>query len=1150
MTYLEERDQAWTAYLKGENTLPLIGLAPMSEQEEKEISIQAKAWIAGDVSRWRRLFEVYPAATFAWLGCAAGVAYEEGTFWPVFEQRTGLNGAFATPNKRAELASRFTKVAASFAMPLPPPTTGTFSLVRSLLFFAGFPVCHSATFANEVRAIQRDAQLPDSDTEDAGEELCELLRSRLRRRALPTLKKSLDGPAGPILCEVALSVLFSGDFSQINPRIGQELQTAFENAKPVRGAATFHAPYLRLATDLQSLELVCPAQDSQLVPDPMIRWVVDGQIHVAPSREDFVVPIAADQQQCIVEAVGLREGRTISREINLPTNPKDVWVFAGLKRKLKKVLPLQSNGVSLACGNYYILFPTSATWGDHGAYCWPAHGAYWSARNLEIRPTTDYQLSCENLDWRIKGEPIPSFWPEGQCFVSGEGHRVFYGETSMQVWWPGDEEVISEEWSLKVRRGQSETSLQIPATSTDGGSTTSLLSLNGTAFFDDLPAGVSSCDVALMHRNRCRAKREMFFWKGLDKYDENPQEFVLSKAAKNLIAADCVGFGVQEGRIQFVESKAPNRKLLFDLGDQQQLVLSWRNLGTFLESFDREPGKSSSSICHALGTVFPASLHSKRFLRIWADDDFGSLTIGGEDELVTARAGVVELSLAELSTRFPQGGGIALKGKTVAGFTSPLVPLTVSRVTGDKSRGLDFAFREEIAGARVLVQEMTEQISHGTEVHWFDEQDEVSVSIRGLPSLKLSRKKNEDGVHLAIEAPIKGWKMGVWIVLVEVCRRNTDQPEPIVFARGQKSPLLIIAQPEEDDHSSAPPLMLALSKAWRKTLGGDAVAGGLDIGEYIDAVPSLLEFLRRWHRFFDGDFSDGIKRDFEWIDVLEKAIANLGEERVRQGDSAGAHWLLNLANTHSGKRRLLRTPEVLCLPASEYSDLPEGEPLLDSLTCLSRFSEFDFAAEANFEMHFSLDFLKHFKNCFEVSAGNAEEFGGFALAKYWEELSKVDFDGQPTASQSDYLGGTHWRNAITSFYARYTATQNRAEAEWGPATSYLRHGVQPLVDEVKIRVGNRIKLPEGAFLHLAPALEIGNALVEETPRFCSAWALTNRLSASGVIKFESAYQQLTRAVGGEDQCRMGVRVLLEVCPELFGFFLLFWEFQIKIHRDQ
>jgi hypothetical protein len=1150
MPPLDAANKRWDDFLRQDGAPPLVGLVPMSETERAQVAADSHAWMGGNSSRWQRLFEVYPASTFAWFGCAAGSAYSEGTFWPKFEDQTGLVGAFASHASRRDLVGWCHRVARSFGMPLPPETDGTVSPVSALLFFGGFPSCHSATFAREVRAIQRNNELPDPDAEDAGEELCELLQWRLRNLPVPRLKRALAGPAGSIVCEAALSVLFSGDFTQINPHVGDELRIAFENVRPVRGSATFRSPYLRLTSDLLSLEIVCPAQDATLLRERLMRWVIDGEAHLCSPQEDFVVPVSAGKTACQVEAAGLVSARTIVRDVRLPSNPMEVWVFSGGTRKLRKVFDLSGKSATIQCGDYHVLYPANGTWGD-GAFHWPAFSDSWLARSVDCRPAQSFSLAAGSARWTLSGAATPSVWPEGTCFASGEGQRIFYGQLSLCVWWPGSDAINSHEWEVEVRSGDNSRRLGLDQATSSAEGTTTSINLNDV-LSEMLPAGVTVFQVSLHNKGRRQATREVAFWKGLEEYKEKPQVFRVSTSPENLDPAQSVGFDMGP-EIRAVQDGRPLRRLAFHQGGGQLFVLSWRNTGTFLESFDREPGVPAQPGHHKLGSTFAASLNSRKFLRVWSDTGFETLAINGLPEGREGRGGSVELSLAELSTRFPQGGGISLGGRNVAGFTSPLVPLRVSRVSGDGSRGLDFVLREKVAGVRIVLQEMIGQTVTTTPVHWFGDSDSVKVEHAGMPSVTLACRDGETSgeFHVAIQAPLDGWPLGVWLLSVEVCRRTTDQPEGVVFAKGQRSPLLVLSQPEKGDDDAAP-LISVLSKVWRKSCLGDLVNEELDISDHLKLVPEMLGFLRRWHRFFESGVSGGIDKDFEWIKFLEKAIAQLGEKRIREGENEGAHWLLSLANTHGGKRRLLRTPEVLCLPATEYSDLPEGDPLLDALGQLNWLSGFDLCCDAVCDQpaKFAQEFLMRFENYGQIAGGELEEFAKFNLSGFWHEINAGGYALDAPRPQDQLLGKDHWKWAVAKFSERYVKTADKPDAAWGYAMSCLMNGPKPILSGLRQATEGKVALPPGVWQATSPLLSTGNAAMEVTPRFCSTWALANRLVADRKITFGPVYQLLIQAAGNEYNCRAGLRVLLEACPELFAFFLLFWEFQIKVHPYQ
>ena len=1142
---LEQANLRWTEFLSKDGAPPLVGLAPLNETERAQIASESIAFLRSDFSRWQRLFEVYPASTFVWLGCAASSAYSEGTFWSNFEKETGLVGVFSSPNSRKSLVERCRRVARSFKMPLPQDLDGTFSLVSSLLFFGGFPACHSTAFAKEVLAIQKNNELPDFDSEDAGEELCELLGWRLRNLALPTLKRALTGPAGPIVCEAALSVLYSGDFDQINPSIGKALESAFENSHLSRSGASFRSPYLRLSSDLLSLELVCPAQDTSLVKDSLMRWLIDGRPNLCSAREDFIVPVTPGKTSCLVEAAGLVSEKAIVREIRLPSSSSQAWLFSGTTSKLRKVFELSRQSVSISCGDYHILYSASKSWEDN-SYFWAAFSDSWMARSIDCRPSSSFSFSDRSLT--IKTALVPSIWPEGECFVSGEGHRVHYGNTSLSIWWPVGELINAPDWKIELKSDGKCKFLQIIEISSSDNGLYACLDLT-TEVIDMLPLGVSAFQASLINGSKRQATSDVLYWRGLRKYVEHPQLFQISEGPENLEQSKTLGFKLG-GRIQPEKSELPFRRLAFRKPGGQILSLSWRNSGTFLESFEREPGVPAQPTPHKLGSTFVASLDSRKFLRIWSDTGFENLAINGNFEGREGRGGNLELSLAELSTRYSQGGGVTLGSVNVAGFTSPLVPLRVSRESSDSSRGLDFVLRERVAGLRIVAMEMVEHSTEKSGIEWFGESDILEILLKKLPPIRLSRKDGEKQgeFHLVIEAPLEGWPTGLWLLFLEVCRKSTDQPELIVFSKGQKSPLLFFSQPKEgDEYASA--LISALAKTWRKTVSGDAALEGLDISEYTDAVPEILSFLRGWNRFFEAGVSKGIDKDFDWVRLLEKAVAQLGEKKVRDGNNVGARWLLSLANSHSGRRRLQRTPEALCLPASEYSDLPEGDSLLDALVHLNWLSVYDLGCDAvrDDPLRFAPEFLRGFGNYESIASGDLEEFAGFNLDMFWRTINNGDYPDGIMAPHNQLLGLNHWKWAVAKLRERYVKTANSKGANWGYAMGCLMHGSGPTLRYLNQVSRGKVVLPSGVWEHPSPILPTPNVAMEVTPKFCSTWALANRMVANGVAEFSEIYKIMSRTAGNELNFRSGIRVLLEACPELFGFFLLFWEFQIKIH---
>src|SRR5205814_1168567 len=115
--------------------------------------------------------------------------------------------------RRPEVAERL-RTACSRVMSryLMPAETGGFKYVETFLFQAGLPLCHCNRFADFIRQVERHYGLPaDSGSLDSGEELRDHLLTYSGMQGIPLLKRSLRGPAGPLICQAALRVVLEAE---------------------------------------------------------------------------------------------------------------------------------------------------------------------------------------------------------------------------------------------------------------------------------------------------------------------------------------------------------------------------------------------------------------------------------------------------------------------------------------------------------------------------------------------------------------------------------------------------------------------------------------------------------------------------------------------------------------------------------------------------------------------------------------------------------------------------------------------------------------------------------------------------------------------------------------------------------------------------
>jgi hypothetical protein len=220
-------------------------------------------------------------------------------------------------HRRDEFAKRFRRACRNtMSSWLPPEDLGGHNIVAEFLYQAGLPLERCERFAQHVRKVERTFGLPDADTPDSGEQLREAMLDSLQAVPEPTLKRALRGPAGPRICEVALSVVVNGDYAGINPRLGQELERVFAHAERSALRRSMHQPFLRLGDDLGSMEIVGPRQDGSIVASGGLSWVVNGRRTPIPRGEEFVEKVT-DQSRVAIELIGLVGGAVSTRTFAL-----------------------------------------------------------------------------------------------------------------------------------------------------------------------------------------------------------------------------------------------------------------------------------------------------------------------------------------------------------------------------------------------------------------------------------------------------------------------------------------------------------------------------------------------------------------------------------------------------------------------------------------------------------------------------------------------------------------------------------------------------------------------------------------------------------------------------------------------------------------
>jgi len=290
---LSDHNNSWKTFLESEKCPPVLGLAPLSDAEADGIRTLVHAQLPTEPGqRFNRLLSLlkhYPAVMTVWLARVAGQAYD-GNFGENFERLVGVKIQIPA---RSEFVKTFRQCCFLVGITtLDPPQMGVFIHMERLLFQAGLPLCHVEHFANSMRWVERQFSLPDPNLADAGQDLRALMIQSPNLTNVPILRRALTGPAGPLICEAALRVALDAEPLEINPTIAQAVQGAFEDVGHGMTERP-RAPFLRLAVDFCSLEVVCPKQPASLIGATGLIWVVGGMPQRVGVNDETVFPVAS-----------------------------------------------------------------------------------------------------------------------------------------------------------------------------------------------------------------------------------------------------------------------------------------------------------------------------------------------------------------------------------------------------------------------------------------------------------------------------------------------------------------------------------------------------------------------------------------------------------------------------------------------------------------------------------------------------------------------------------------------------------------------------------------------------------------------------------------------------------------------------------------
>lgn len=1173
---LADYNDAWKTFLESEKCPPVLGLAPLSEEEAEEIralvQVQLPAEPRPRFDRLLMLLRLHPAAMTVWLARVAGKAYD-GNFWENFVRLVGVE---IPTTARSEFVKTFRQCCFLVGITtLDPPQLGAFIHMERLLFQAGLPLCHVEHFANSMRWVERQFSLPDPDSIDAGQDLRALLIRSPYLANIPILRKALVGPAGPLICEVALRVALDAEPLEINPAIARAVKEAFEDIG--HGIAERpRAPVLRLAADFCSLEVVCSKQPASLVGPTGLMWIVGGVPQRVGANDETTFPVSS-QGHFTVELRGLAGGHNLRREFDLRWSElkQPFLVFDSATRCWHRVE--EGEIVPMPSGQYWVLHSVESVF-DSASRRWDWPDGQSSLSEITLRPGQELRLTANEKTFVFKAAQVPFLVSAGKTFCTDEMERLQYGWNNLpEVWCPVEDDTdTSDDWKLHIHTGGQERLVQL----SNGERRGNMMRYQpgGSEFLKTLTTGLHFVQLSVSRGSRRPQCKETFkVWIGLREYREGVG-FDCDALPLNIRWGDSSGFHWDGKALKHSNDNRRQHVLALEV-DGEIVTFHFSRSGIFLESFEKRAGHAIHPEACRLGDSFSASIQSARFLRVWHIPSVDlKILVNGIAVQEIERAGgrlFSDLSLGNLSAQFPSGGEImvTLHGNSirVARFTKPLVPRFADTQLDDNYESLVFKFADEVSWVRPRIRELVNSRVVEFEGQRFSSSGHCTFSSEGLPKLECANVSADVDAastlyRVSLDVPKEGWPEGsIWLMELEIRRDENSAWQLLSDELGGGFPIVIAIPP-----ATALVGLKAMAYWWAFSHG---LSGGL-IPNTVSITPeiesSLCELLSEVSSLLSRGYND---KAWQRLRGLERLFFELGRTAARRLEysSVIARDLIQAAGRESisnpARSLFAVIPELFTLSGDAYAGMPDTDGLRDALRWCARTRSHSRVAEGFMDAMeqvianpagalpgiFSV--LRNFDNSAEVMqpAANGQSAVDFRRFNFYRYRSQVIGPIRENhIAQAEWIDSSPHdklcrNHAMRAAHALYRRRQSEAGHVGNQANAVFANAAE-LRSWLQARLGKQAGFVSQA-TWMSPWLDVDfvdDALATNLNCYASMAALAARASAAGWMRHSEFLAWQADRFGLENSIK-ATTTLVAMSPELFGFYLLLWELLIRTH---
>ncbi|MDC0267834.1 hypothetical protein OAK97_00850, partial [bacterium] len=1170
----------------------ILGLLPLEEEAQMKIRDQVRKACNGRPRKLLSLLEDYPAV--AAYAVSYAVAHgmktgrqgqyetlkEGGGFYNAIKKELDLEvgGVFA-----AEFAYSFQQAIHQLGIVvgvLPEDHTSNVHTYPAV-FQAGVLGYWPEHLAKAIKSYLKKNPPPDLEDELRILKFTEYLANHVPHGQV-RLSTMLNTEVGPLVSKAVMRAVVKEDFSLLPPHLRKPMASAFEHA----GADYLRSPYLSYQTDGREIELVLPRQGSHLVNRNVTYWEAGKDTRINPLRRRTVPIQDLEGETVIVRLCNLANNfEDQEYEVSLhPTPEEPVFIFRetdGRKLQLSQIRSDLDVEVEINPGDYTLVLMADCTTDDEELFQLSGEGfrtgqlplaagddplsVYTGERTISIRPRLISGI-------RVGGAG-------SKVLTDINGQRIYFSE-SLEVVAHIPTTVLNDDEEVVMSVSTPATSEVVPmeiaflSPNTEGAfSFFDLWDCLIKPFIDTLGPGIHQLEICGLVKSR-KFTTKLHYWKGLESVDQ-AEDFRCSEMPRNIDWNNSAGLSKKNrGLLINPRHPGPIASLAINRPDR---VFYLNKPGLWVSVHSTE---NLAEDHLRLGESFEINTAFQQELRIVSGDQCDWKLFCGESQLghLTRYRPTHRLYCAALLGEFGDTGRVVARddfGKEVHlfSFARASVARELTYESGTETGHTKASFRlgrDTINGLRLSIRNFASEIDDVWEREWPFEPGQHECIVPGLPEpIQLGMESTDNDIVVSVNSEHLNSGDGIYFLDFAIRKAAAEAWFPLKVAETHNLSevrFAIFARPVTKSGESywGGVLNAAFSRAWGSP---DSDSEPLpesteDVAMAIEKFQSALLFKypsqvwphvawikSAYHRFCQLAFSP-TNGDCCRI-FAERAIHGLARKELETFSILSA--LLMAQQDH-----------LLALPGQLYPESPSNsmteqcfeqlramagyESLagylkehmtvvdLELFTCFANFNSVASSKASEFTSFDHHVLSERFRSTFDRYQRTREREQSYSLLSPWHLLKALRPLNRRLRPFEEVRNNDSLFGQLATFSGWIHQAANQAFRIW-PALH--QHAGIPMHQDDEI-------------FHFDQVVEMD--LAKEVALVLCAVAGLGRLAAGGFLSYEQYQQQLltifkTHDDRGELSCDR-LSLVLGLGPEVFAFYMFFWELLLKTKKQK